>query len=100
MGVFNLILLISLSIFFWRVSSHGRYMVQNQCSRALAAGVTIMGNSVIEDSQRSMIISRGENALTSEDSYVPGETLTVSISSFTYDIVFEVRGKEAILQII
>lgn len=77
-----------------KVSSHGIYMTQSDyCSRTLQVGTTIMNNNVALSTGRTMVVSRGGTALSSGDVYVPGESLTVTISTFTLDMVFEARGK-------
>jgi hypothetical protein len=74
------------------VSAHPNLL---PCTRTLTAGTTIMAGPAVSSSSRSVVIMRGSTALASGDAYLPGETLTVSISTTGGEYVFEALGGAA-----
>ncbi len=66
----------------------------------LEAGVTVMGSNMVAESQgRTMIIKRNGVTIPSGSIYVPGESLTVSVSSFTLEAVFQATGMTIIVSL-
>ena len=59
----------------------------------LQVGITVMGsNMAVENQGRTMVVKRNGVALTSGSTYIPGESLTVTVSSFTLEAVFQATG--------
>ena len=59
----------------------------------LKVGSTIMGNKAIADTQgRTMIVTRNGLPLSSGAAFVAGETLTVYVSSFSKEAIYQTTG--------
>jgi hypothetical protein len=70
------------------------WMTKDYCNRQLIVGEIIMNEDVILSESRIVEVYRGKTALKSgEDSYQPGEKLTVKISDASNQYVYEVNGK-------
>ena len=62
---------------------------------------SIMGSPVISDNLgRTIVVQRGGTggpSLTSSSFYSPGESLTISLSQFSYDVVYQATGLDLII---
>lgn len=72
------------------VYSHSNYMITTYCSTSLSVGTVMMGFPAQSSTSRSVVVKRGTTALSSGANYVPGETLSLSISSTSGEYVIEV----------
>ena len=84
---------ITLLLFADEGSGHALYMLQSPyCdSYALSTSQSIMGSKMKQDTSGRTIIAKRNNApLASGSTYVGGETLTVTVSTFQVSINFEV----------
>lgn len=60
-----------------------------KCSTPLATSSTIMGSKCALSSSRTVQVKRGSTVITSGSSYIPGESLTILLSSTSGEYVFE-----------
>ncbi|KAJ1406162.1 hypothetical protein B484DRAFT_456902 [Ochromonadaceae sp. CCMP2298] len=82
------LLLVALSC---EVAAHPT-IIYNRCDREISVGATVMGQSAVGSISRSVIISRGGAVLSPKASYVPGETLSVTLSSTLGEYIFITTG--------
>ena len=80
---------ILLSSFLIGANGHASYMSSSYCSTQLTAGTKIMGSSVKTSTTRTVSVLRNGVALASGANYVPGESLTVTISSASNEFVYQ-----------
>lgn len=72
--------------------AYASYLVNGFCTRSLTPGTIIMGNPIAESTARSLTVSRNGVALTSGDTYVYGETLTVDLTSTNGEYLLQALG--------
>ena len=76
--------------------SHVLFLLRicSKCNKYdLKVGSTIMGNKAIADTQgRTMIVARNGVPLSSGAAYIAGETLTVYVSSFSLEAIYQATG--------
>lgn len=73
-------------------SSFAEWMLTDYCSRRLVVGQVIMNEEVIESTDRTVDVFRGEEQLPPGSPFVLGETLAVKISNPLKEYVYEVNG--------
>ena len=79
-------------LIFPSVRGYAAFMLGKNCETKLAVGESIMNGKMISDSTRTITVFRNGMPLVSGSSYSPGETLTVGVSPFSFELVIEARG--------
>jgi len=72
------------SSFIILCNSYAFYMVQHYCNQPLKQGEYIMGAKTITSKEREVIVKRDGEQLGNKDTYVPGETLEITLQEGTY----------------
>lgn len=74
------------------VLSFAQWMTTDYCSRSLVVGQVIMNEEVIESTERSLTVLRGDQELSSGAAFVAGESLTIKISNSANEYVFDANS--------
>ena len=77
------------SCYFIDVHGHASYMSSSYCNTKLTVGTNIMGSSVKTSTLRTVSVLRNNVVVPSGSTYVPGESLKVTISSASNEWVYQ-----------
>jgi photosystem II stability/assembly factor-like uncharacterized protein len=93
MMMMKLYLLVLVALCCQQAAAHPTFIYES-CTRTIAVGATIMGNSAVgsTSSDRSVVIRRNGAILSSGDDYIPNETLTVTLSDTSGEYIFVTAG--------
>lgn len=80
------------------VRGHAAFMLGKNCDKKLAVGESVMNGKMKADTSRTITVFRNGVPLTSGANYSPGETLTVGVSAFSFELVIEARGLSKLAQ--
>ena len=79
-------------LIFPSVRGHAAFMLGKNCDKKLAVGESVMNGKMNSDDTRTITVFRNGMPLASGSNYSPGETLTVGVSAFSFELVIEARG--------
>eukprot|EP01034_Spumella_vulgaris_P045756 gene45756-57016_t len=69
--------------------------MSSNCDKHLTSGTKLMGSNVATGNFRSLVVTRGSDIVINGGAYVPGETLTVTLTPTDTQFAFEILSGDA-----